>query len=314
MENTNENLLTKQKTKCIFIFNPESGQGKLKRNFNFILDTLTKRYGEIELLKTTHPKHALEFLKENGNKYDYVFASGGDGTLNEIVNGIAELDKKPIIGYLPTGTVNDVAKSLKISRNIKKAVKVLTDGEVFEHDIFKANNHYGTYVCCSGLFSISSYNTPRAEKKKFGKISYFRNGCHELLKAKPIDVELQTEGEDIKTSSALVLISNSKSTASFLFNKSAVLDDGKVDLFIFKSHKKIILMSDVFKVLRGFMFGVNHLKKNKHIIYRQVSKFKINIKENTPINIDGEKAFDGSFVFEVIPKGLKILVPKNCKK
>lgn len=297
--------------KCIFIYNLESGQGKLQRNFNFIIDSLTKKYGEIELLQTTHQNHAFEFLKENGENYNYVFASGGDGTLNEIVNGSSRLSKKPIIGYIPTGTVNDVARSLGISRNIKKAVKVLTDGKVFEHDIFKANDHYGTYVCCSGLFSISSYKTPRAEKKKFGKISYFRNGCHELLHAKPIHIAFETENEKFNTSSSLVLISNSRSTASFLFNKKAVLDDGKVDVFIFKSHKKLILLSEVNRVLGSFLFGVNHLKKNKHIIYRQVSNFKITTDDDTPINIDGEKAFDGSFDFEVIQRGLKILIPKK---
>lgn len=308
-----EPKMSQQKSKYIFIYNPESGQGKLKKNLNYILDSLVKKYGEIEILKTTHQNHANEFLKESGENYDYVFASGGDGTLNEIVNGIATLDKKPVIGYIPTGTVNDVARSLKISRNPKKAVKVLTDGEVFEHDIFKVNDHFGTYVCCSGLFSLSSYKTPRKEKKAFGMLSYIRNGCNEIITAKPIELEFQSDLETIKTSSALILISNSRSTASFLFNKKAVLNDGKVDVFIFKSHKKFILLSEMLKVVRGFLFGIPR-KRNKSVIFRQVDKFKLTVKDETPINIDGEKALDGSFDFEVIPKGLKILVPKKVKK
>lgn len=297
--------------RCIFIYNEESGQGKLQRNFNFIVDSLKTKYGEIELLKTTHPCHAYEFLKENGENYDYVFVSGGDGTLNEVVNGSSRLSKKPIIGYLPTGTVNDVARSLNISRNIKKAVKVLTDGTVYEHDIFKVNDHYGTYVCCAGLFSVSSYKTPRKEKKIFGKISYFRNGCHELIKAKPLKLTLQLDDETISLDSALILISNSRSTAGFKFNKKAVLDDGKVDLFIYKSNKKSILLHQVLRVAHGFLFGIGGLKKSKSVVYRQVSKCKVIVSDNTPINIDGEKALDGSFDFEVINKGLKILVPNK---
>lgn len=299
------------KPKCIFIYNEESGQGKLQRNFNYIVNSLTKKYGEIELLKTTHPCHAYEFLKDNGNRYDYVFVSGGDGTLNEVVNGISRLTKKPIIGYLPTGTVNDVARSLNISRNIKKAVKVLIDGKVYEHDIFKVNDHYGTYVCCAGLFSVSSYKTPRKEKKIFGKISYFRNGCHELFKAKPLKLTFIADDENLQLNSALILISNSRSTAGLKFNKTAVLDDGKVDVFIFKSNKKIILLHQILKVVHGFLFGVNKIKNKKNVIYRQVTKCKVIVDENTPINIDGEKALDGSFDFEVINKGLKILIPNK---
>lgn len=111
----------------------------------------------------------------------------------------------------------------------------------------------------------------------------------------------------------MLLIFNSRSTAGFMVNKNASLDDGIVEIVVFHSHKKSIWLFDILRAVRFFLFGVKSIRKSKHVTYAQASEFKIKLAEDTVINLDGEKSGKGSFDFTVINKGLKILIPKNAK-
>lgn len=299
--------------KCIFVYNPESGNGKIKKYRNYILSELAKKYGNVDCVETRHAGDATELAKNSIGVYDYFFISGGDGTINEVINGFGENENAPILGIIPSGTVNDVAHSLGISKNLKKAVKNLIEGEVFEHDIFKVNDRYGIYVCCTGLFSKTSYDTERYKKKRLGKLAYFFRGVKELGTTKPTKLELEINGEKIKKYCAMLLIFNSRSTAGFLVNKKASLNDGVVEVVVFHSHEHSIWLFEILRAVRFFLFGVNSIKKSKNVTYRQASEFKIKLAEDTVINLDGEKSGKGSFEFKVINKGIKILVPKKSK-
>ena len=299
--------------KCIFVYNPESGKGKIKKYRDYILKELATKYGEVDCVETRHAGDATELAKNACGVYDYFFVSGGDGTINEVVNGFGENENAPILGIIPSGTVNDVAHSLNISKNLKKAVKNLIEGVVFEHDIFKVNDRYGIYVCCTGLFSKTSYDTARYSKKRLGKLAYFIRGVREVLTTKPTKLELQVNGEKLKRDCAMLLIFNSRSTAGFNVNKKALLDDGVVEIIVFHSHKKSIWLFDLFRTVRFFLFGIKAVRKSKNITYRQASNFKIKLAEDTVINLDGEKSGKGTFDFKVINKGLKILIPKKTK-
>ena len=300
--------------KSIFVYNPESGNGKIKKYRDYILTELAKKYGEVDCMETRHAGDATELARNAIGVYDYFFISGGDGTINEVINGFGENENAPILGIIPSGTVNDVAHSLNISKNIKKAVNTLIEGKVFEHDIFRVNDRYGIYVCCTGLFSKTSYDTNRYNKKRLGKFAYFLMGVKELLTTKPTKLELHVHGEKIKQYCAMLLIFNSRSTAGFLVNKQAALDDGVVEIIVFHSHKKSIWLFEILRAVRFFLFGVNSIKKSKNVTYLQASQFNIKLAEDTVINLDGEKSGKGSFDFTVINKGIKVLVPKKHKK
>lgn len=297
--------------KSVFIYNPASGKGKLKQHKDYILCELGKKYGDIEWVETKSIGHAFSLASEYGKTYDYIFVSGGDGTLNEVVNGVSQNEHKPTIGYIPSGTVNDVARSLGLKKNVKKAVKILLNGIEYEHDTFKVNDKFGIYVCCAGLFSKTSYETKRYKKKIFGKIAYLFHGIREIFNTKPLPVELSTDSEDIKENCALLLILNSRSVAGFKTNKHAKLNDGNVELVIFKTARTHIWLIDIIRIINTFLFGINTIKKSKHVVYRVLPSFTIKTKADTPINLDGEKSTRGTFSFECINKGIKIIVPNK---
>ena len=300
--------------KSIFVYNPESGKGIIKKHKDYILKTLSEKYGEVECVETTYAGHAHDLAKESISKYDYFFVAGGDGTLNEVINGMGNSEEKPIIGYIPSGTVNDVARSIGISRKLKKAVKNLVEGEPFEHDIFRVNRRYGIYVCCTGLFTKASYDTERYNKKKYGKFAYLYHGIKEIKNTKPVSVELTIGDQTIKQDCVLVLILNSRSVAGFKLNKHAALDDGEVEIVLFHAKKKSIFSKGLLSMAHMFMWGLQPNKKDKFVTYLKVSSFKITTEEGTVINLDGEKSKEGSFNFTVLPKAVKIIAPKKRTK
>lgn len=296
--------------KSIFIYNPESGKGKIKKHKDFIIKELSEKYGEIECVETTHPNHACEIAR-TCTDVDYLFCSGGDGTLNEIVNGLGSLSKKPIVGYIPSGTINDVSRSLKLSKNIKKAVKILKEGEIFSHDIFQVNNQYGIYVCCAGLFTKTSYTAERKAKIKFGKFAYFFKAIKELFNSDAVKISIKTKDETIECNCAILLILNSKSAGGFKLNRSADLNDGEVDVMLVPcKHKKIHFVS-ILKVINVFLFGIKKFENNKKFIYRKLSHFTLTTNSGACINIDGEKSDSGEFEFKVLRQALQIIVPKK---
>ena len=297
--------------KSVFVYNPESGNGKIRKYKDYIISKLTEKYGEIECVETDHQGHAYELAKESIGKYDYFFVAGGDGTINEVVNGMGNAENKPIVGYIPSGTVNDVARSLGISRKIKKAVKNLLEGEPFEHDTFKVNDRYGIYVCATGLFTCASYDTNRYDKKKLGKLAYVKRAIKELKKTETMPVTLTIENETISTNSPLILILNSRSVAGFKINKHASLCDGEVEIVIFSTTNKYVTLAELLVISNTFAFGLDKLKNSNSIIYRKAKKFKRSIAEGTAINLDGEKSGEGSFNFEVLQKAIKIITPKG---
>lgn len=170
---------------CVFICNEKSGRSKILKYKNYILSQLKTKYDEVDYMPTQYKGNATEIVNKVFDKYDTIVVSGGDGTLNEVINALAEKDAQTTIGYIPTGTTNDVAHSLKIPKNIKKAVQIILNGKVFHHDVFKVNDKYGIYVCSTGLFCESSYATKQIDKKHYGRFAYFVYGAKEIFKAEP---------------------------------------------------------------------------------------------------------------------------------
>lgn len=295
--------------KCLFLYNPQSGKGKIAKKENEIVKMLSEKF-DVKVCRSQYAGNIGEIVLKDGENFDVVVVAGGDGTLNEVIGSVIKLNKKPKIGYIPSGTVNDVAHSLGIPKNIKKAVNIILHGQSFQHDIFKVNDHYGIYVCCSGIFTESSYATNQSQKKKIGKIAYWFYGAKKLFTTKSLNLKLKYEGGEIEGKFAIMLIINSKNVAGFKVNKKAQLNDGLLDVVLIRSKKGKVNIPAIIRVAKFFLCGVpKKSKKNSEVV--RLDKFTVETTDDTVINIDGERADKGSFTCEVIRNGVEILVPKN---
>lgn len=295
--------------KCLYVYNPKSGKQKNAKNTNYIISKLKTKYDVVDVMPTKKRGDAGEFAIFSCGKYDTLVISGGDGTVNEVVNSLANKENRPCIGYIPTGTTNDLAHSLKIPKNIKKAVKIILNGKIIEHDIFKVNEKFGIYVCAFGLFTASSYTSSQKSKKKFGKLAYYFNGIKELKNAKKFNLTLRTDTLELNNDIILGIIANSKYVSGYKINKMANCTDGYVNIILFKERKEQgISFKMLFNIFRAFLFGMGVLKNSKNCIILKVKKFEIEFSKKIDINLDGEKGLDGSFKFEVLKQHLKIFV------
>lgn len=297
--------------KCLYVYNPTSGKQKNYKNKEYILKELKKKFEVVDCKPTGKAGDAGIFARQACGVYDVFVVSGGDGTVNEVINAIANVENRPILGYIPTGTTNDLAHSLKIPKNVKKAVKVILDGVIMKHDIFRVNDRYGIYVCCFGIFTKSSYATSQTEKKHFGRLAYFKYGAKEIFGFKPMPVTLRYENKEVSGNFALGIIANSRYVAGYKVNKNFCYDDGLVNVMLVRDKgKKRVVFSTILRIFRLFLFGMKSLKKNKNCVILQLKKCEMDVPKDTVINLDGENGFEGSFELEVLKQHIQIYVNK----
>jgi diacylglycerol kinase (ATP) len=297
--------------KCIFLYNPKSGKGKLLPHINKIHTILRTRFNIVDIYETKSTEDTIAKAKSSCLYYDVIVFAGGDGTFNDITCGVASQPVRPILGYIPSGTVCDIAKNLGIPRNFKKALKVILDGEIVNHDVGKINDSYFMYVAAIGTFTGVSYRTTHEVKKIFGKLAYASDGLKDLINPSLSTIRLKTEESEIAIDTPLLLVMNSISVAGIPFNKNGHLNDGKFDIIVVKKG----VYKGILNILRMFILGIFRLSRNRYIEVYRSSKFMVETGGNPQWTIDGEAGPKGSVTIENYHNYLKIYVPKkNSRK
>ncbi|HHX78980.1 MAG TPA: YegS/Rv2252/BmrU family lipid kinase [Acholeplasmataceae bacterium] len=291
---------------CIFIYNPESGNGRIKRRLPYIIQTLKRKYSTVDVHQTKSKEDCINAAVNACNKYDAIIFAGGDGTFNDITCGVASQEKRPILGYIPTGTVNDIAKNLKIPRNIKKALKVILKGGYIKHDVGMINDTYFMYVAAVGTFSSVSYRTKRRTKKVLGRLAYAFDGMNDLINPQITNVIVKCNDCEYKSEAPLLMILNSKSIGGVVFNKNGHLNDGKFDLMIVKNSRHNGLIN-IFKMMLSGIFRKNiDQKAVKHI---KTSKIHVQLQNDATWCVDGEAGPKGNVYIENLHQHLEIYAP-----
>jgi|LGOV01.1.fsa_nt_gb diacylglycerol kinase (ATP) len=300
--------------KCVVIYNPFAKKGKIKDNKQLIKDTLLQKFEEVDFLESEYNNHTSELAASACGVYDVIVAAGGDGTFNEVVNGIAEKENKPMVAFLPCGTVNDVARSLGIPKNIEGALQVILGGKAFKHDIFKANDRYGVYVLTAGLFSRSTYITDQEKKRKFGWLAYFAQGFKDLFRPNNIRIKITCDNNDsIEDNFAFIMLANSNSVAGFHVNENATLNDGLVDVVLIKQ-SRILSLTNLFSGLRLvklFLFRIRSLKNDVRVTHVEAKNVSIKNYSDAEFNMDGELGGKGDIEFKMLKEEILVFVPDN---
>lgn len=297
--------------KCVYVYNPTSGKQNSRKKKDYILSKLKTKFDVVDCMATQKAGDAGVFAKQACGKYDVFVVSGGDGTMNEVVNALATQENKPKIGYIPAGTTNDLAHTLRIPKNVKKAVDIILQGNIVSHDVFRAGEKYGIYVCCFGAFTKSSYLTEQSQKKKLGTFAYYKYGIKELFSAKAIPVKFECDGVAEQFYCALAIISNDKYVAGYKTNPKSAFDDGKSEVVFVKCKKKKngkVPFSCFMKIFSIFLFGASGIKNKKDFLIKKISRCSIEIPNDEVVNLDGEHGFSGSFDYEVLPRHIDIFV------
>ena len=296
--------------KCIYLYNPKSGKGKILSKVELIRKTLLTKFDEVVLYETKSAKDTIEASKKACNEFDAIIFSGGDGTFNDVTCGVAAQEKRPILGYIPSGTVNDIARNLRIPLNVKRALIIITEGNYTYHDVGMINDRYFMYVVGIGTFTGVSYRTKHDVKRIFGKLAYAFDGMKDLLNPQLSKIKLQLEDQIIEIDTPLLLVMNSISIAWIPFNKGGHLNDGKFDVIVVKKG----IYKGIFNIIRLFLLGLLKLRRRKITESFKASSFSIEVNGTPTWTVDGEKGPEGSVTIKNLHNYLRIYIPVKRNK
>lgn len=296
-----------EKKKVLLIVNPCAGRTKTRTSTFDIIDKFSKSDYEFSIQTTTCQGDATNIVKKNSDDADLVVCCGGDGTLNETINGIMDIPRRLPIGYIPMGSTNDLAATLKIPRDVEEAANLIMSGRTNSYDIGLFNNRYFSYVASFGAFTKSSYATSQKMKNRFGHLAYIFNGIGEWKNMKPVHMRIEYDGGVIEDDFSFGAFSNSTSVAGiFKFNIDDVkLNDGFFEILLVRKIKPITAPLIAGKVIRQEYDG-------KQIVFLRTSKAKITSPQEVPWTLDGE--YGGAHkavMIHVLSKAVEICSPQN---
>ena len=293
---------------AMIIQNPNSGIGVSETTIQVFQNRLTSLGITSKLVLTKGPRNATEIMRRSPH-YDVVFSLGGDGTLNEVVNG-NQLRKDPMtICPLPTGSCNDVSRMLGYEKDLLDNLELALEGDIRPIDIGSINGKAFTYVVGMGKFMHIPYETDREKKKKIGYLAYLKEGIKEFFETtKMYKSSIKLDGKEIKGNYSLILISNSNHIAGISnVYKDMKIDDDKFEVLLCKAKNKSSLVNSFI----DFYFG----NTPKQIETYQAKEIKILLEELPKKNwcVDGEKLEDKYFYYHIKANGkMDFLVPKNA--
>ena len=226
--------------------NPYAGMRRANRYLADLLTIFSQADYEIIARMTCGTGDASRIVREKCAGVDLVVCAGGDGTFNETVSGILEAGCDVPVGYIPCGSTNDFANSLKLSTNVLQAARDIVEGTAVSYDVGKFGDRYFSYVASFGAFTKASYSTPQNIKNALGHTAYILEGIQELSQLKPSHVRIQLEDAVIEGDFLFGAISNSTSLGGILTldPKQVDMGDGVFELLLIRAPKDLLELNE----------------------------------------------------------------------
>ncbi len=289
------------------IYNPDSGRQIAHRNLPVLVDVLVKNNYYVKVFPTQKQYDATRAASQACKDGDDIIISfGGDGTVNEVVNGMMENDFRPKLAIYPAGTVNDFANYLQIPRNIEEFAQLILQKNTILSDVGRGGERYFLNVAAAGLLTDVAYKVSSESKSILGRFAYYFEGIREIQRQMfdPIKIKI-TYGDIVETKEVLFFIlANSASVGGFKFiAPEASINDGKLDLMIVEKGELMDTASIFVKALVG-----NHTQ-HPNLKYVQVDSIRIECEEEILMDLDGEQYGKLPMDFKVEKQAIPIIVP-----
>ncbi|MGN0151608.1 MAG: diacylglycerol/lipid kinase family protein [Wujia sp.] len=274
------------KKKLLFIINPKAGRTAIKNDLFEIIMVFSQAGYEVVTYPTTGPEDAERKVCADGAEYDLIVCAGGDGTLENTVCGYMKMGEKKVpLGYIPVGTTNDFARSLKISRKPLEAAKQIVTGDEMFIDVGCMDDKNFIYIAAFGIFTDISYSTNQSLKKVMGHSAYIVEALKNITNYRGFQLEADFDGKVVTGEYIYGMITNSFSVAGFKIRgaKHVVLDDGKFDCLFIKMPQNAVELQQILTALLK-----NDIEGNEMFFECKASKVIIRSETPIPWTLDGE--------------------------
>lgn len=274
----------KNQRKLLFLVNPHAGKAAIRGQLLRITETFV-RAGCLPTIYTSQRSGELPSVVEQlAPGYDLVVCSGGDGTLNETLNGLMRLEHRPMLGYIPAGTTNDFATSLGIPKQMVKAAEAAVDGVPVSVDVGRFGQRYFAYVAAFGAFTDVTYATPQQFKNSLGRLAYLVEGAQRLSSLKTYHLHLEYDGGETDGEFLVGIVSNSSYVAGLPVGRwiDASMNDGLMEVTLVR---KPALMIELTRVASNLVLG----ELDPELIFSvKTRRLRVTAPEPLPWTLDGE--------------------------
>lgn len=288
----------------VVILNPEAGSVK---NVAAVVRRI-RHLPDVEVRLTTRKGAATSFARTALRKgCEMIVAAGGDGTLNEVVNGIGATNSDVRLGLIPLGTGNDFARTLGLPTELDEAIAVLAAGQTRAIDLVRVTSdkvRYFVNVSAGGFSGLVNEKLTPAMKKTWGPLAYLRGAVAALPQLRAYRTKVSfNKGKRLTLNLYNVVIANGRYVAGGrLIAPKASIDDGLLDIILIKERPAVELALLAAQVALG-----NHLSSDA-IVFRRAAKVTVNSRPGMWFNVDGELVGNDPAAFELLPRALQFVV------
>lgn len=274
--------------KILLILNPCAGRLQGGRQLPRIKTILSGTYAVTEYI-TKAQGDAMRAATELAKRYDVVACCGGDGTLNEVICGLMTLQDPPPLGYIPAGSTNDFATSLKIPREISAAARRICTGSPKALDIGCCNGRYFSYIASLGAFTEASYKAPQNLKNSIGHLAYILEGIKDLSKIRGYDLTVTADAQTYTGRYIFAAVCNSTSVGGLVRLNPAMVDfsDGLFEVLLVKFPANVAELGRIVNAVTTRTFT------DPLVTLTHAARVEIACSENIAWSLDGEYAPGG---------------------
>lgn len=272
--------------KVKFIYNPFSGEKEILKYLDYLIYSYQKKSFTVIPYRLGFDRDISEAFADIDDTFDHILISGGDGTVNEVVNGMKKLNIDLPIGVIPAGTANDFAHLIGMPQSIRYSIDAILNSEVSLVDLGKANDKYFVNIFSCGLFTDVSQKTPTEYKNTFGKLAYYFTGIKELPNFKTLDLSIKSKNFNYEGSSILFFVFNGRTAGNLEVAHDSTVDDGYLDVIIIPADNILEKLS-----ILPHLLNKNNTSYPKGIIHFKTDEIEIDVKNSNEYttDIDGEQ-------------------------
>ena len=288
--------------RAVFLYNDQSGKGRIARNVEAICAVFREAEYDIEPVAVDFDANPFDGREQ----IDLMVVAGGDGSVNFAVNAMKRKGLDIPLGIIPAGTANDFARAIGMSDKPLEAARQIAFGSVDRVDCGRVNDQYFVNVLSFGIFTTTSQHTSNASKHLMGKLAYLIEGAKEVRSLHAVPLEVAADGETFDLDSLMVLVFNGETAGGFRLARRASVKDGLFDCLMLE--KKDFFTSTL-AMWRYLLGGSPRI-----IRQMQVRRLDIRSTLNEPTDVDGQKGAEFPLHIECLPGGLRVMCEKECEK
>lgn len=293
-------------TKGLLLYNPKSGEQSISGRLDVIIERFQNHDIHLTLYRLFQKKSTADDILEllHTDPYAFILLFGGDGSLNFMVNLMLKNGINLPLGVFPAGTCNDFARNIGMPHDLEQWIDMVLSGNTRYVDAGCINDHhYFMGNLGGGIFANVSFNTGNDLKKSLGPVAYYLKALDQLPNIEAFDLTVDIENSHIEEKVILFLVLNGRNVAGFSnFFKEADVEDGLIDILLFKNARPMELAGVFMKMIAGELSG------DRHIIHLRAKDVRIQSDRQLQISVDGEKGTVLPIKVQCIHPGIRMFL------